>query len=486
MPKTPSYRRRQGYSNALVTLTDSATGKRRDYWLGEHGTPSSREAYHRIIAAWEAAGRRFPEIAQPGGLAAGANGPLSLAGAATGGGASPGGTWANVAGLGGNDGGPSAAPTMSINEVVKSYWTFAKTYYRPAEYNTLKVSLRLLRANFGTLPAEEFGPVKLRFLREQMISGSHDPQRPRDPWSRGYINQQVNRLRRMFRWAASHELIDAGVAHALATVEPLKRGRCAAHEGQPVGPVPQAMLDAVRPHLNRQVRALIELQLLTGARGGELLALRPMDIDLANPSGVWQYTPVDHKTKHQGKGRIIYFADRSKAILAPFLQGRAANAYLFSPAEAEAERLAKVRAARVTPLSWGNSPGRSRVDNPERKPGLRYTSASYARSIARACEDAFPPPPHLRPRADAFGNRETVEAFEKRLTPNLRAELEQWRRDHRWHPHQLRHNAATAIRREFGLEAAQLILGHSSAKITDAVYAERDTARVIRAMSLFG
>ena len=33
----------------------------------------------------------------------------------------------------------------------------------------------------------------------------------------------------------------------------------------------------------------------------------------------------------------------------------------------------------------------------------------------------------------------------------------------RWHPHRLRHSAATRIRREHGLEAARVILGHSSA-----------------------
>ena len=45
-----------------------------------------------------------------------------------------------------------------------------------------------------------------------------------------------------------------------------------------------------------------------------------------------------------------------------------------------------------------------------------------------------------------------------------------------WTPNQLRHNAATTIRAEFGLEAAQIVLGHSSANITE-VYAERDLTK---------
>lgn len=43
----------------------------------------------------------------------------------------------------------------------------------------------------------------------------------------------------------------------------------------------------------------------------------------------------------------------------------------------------------------------------------------------------------------------------------------------KWAPNQLRHLAATKIRSQFGLEAAQVILGHSRADITQ-IYAEKD------------
>ena len=42
-----------------------------------------------------------------------------------------------------------------------------------------------------------------------------------------------------------------------------------------------------------------------------------------------------------------------------------------------------------------------------------------------------------------------------------------------WHPNQLRHSVATRIRKEYGLEAAQVLLGHSRADVTQ-VYAERN------------
>jgi len=73
-----------------------------------------------------------------------------------------------------------------------------------------------------------------------------------------------------------------------------------------------------------------------------------------------------------------------------------------------------------------------------------------------------------------------------RLAAEQKAELKAWRKAHRWHLHQLRHNAATLLRREFGLEAAQLALGHASVQITDAVYAERDRAKVIEVVLRIG
>ena len=42
-----------------------------------------------------------------------------------------------------------------------------------------------------------------------------------------------------------------------------------------------------------------------------------------------------------------------------------------------------------------------------------------------------------------------------------------------WHPNQLRHSLGTEVRQKFGLEAAQVVLGHSKADVTQ-VYAERD------------
>jgi site-specific recombinase XerD len=68
---------------------------------------------------------------------------------------------------------------------------------------------------------------------------------------------------------------------------------------------------------------------------------------------------------------------------------------------------------------------------------------------------------------------ETTGEWQARLTPENQVELKRWQREHRWHPYQLRHNAATYIRREFGIEMARIILGHRSLSVTE-IYAEAD------------
>ena len=286
MPKTPSYRCREGYTQAIVTLTDSVTKKRRDYWLGQHGTPESREQYHRIIAEWEANERRLP---RPPVEPARTEKPEQLA----------------------------------LIVLLRDFYRFAKRHNDDGEFRSFLAAMRLMKKLYGRTPAVEFGPKKLRMLREQMIRGDATEDPPRKPWARKYINQQVQRIRRIFKWAVAHELVPAAAHQSLCTLEPLKRGRSDARENPKVGPVPPDMLDAVMPLLSKPVRALVELQLLTGARAGELVELRVCDIEVDEKTAVWSYRPHKHKNAHREHERVIYFGPRAQDILRPFMQSRA-------------------------------------------------------------------------------------------------------------------------------------------------------------------
>ena len=54
-----------------------------------------------------------------------------------------------------------------------------------------------------------------------------------------------------------------------------------------------------------------------------------------------------------------------------------------------------------------------------------------------------------------------------------------------WHPNQLRHTHGTEVRRRFGLEAAQVALGHERADVTQ-VYAERNLDLAVKVAAEVG
>lgn len=110
----------------------------------------------------------------------------------------------------------------------------------------------------------------------------------------------------------------------------------------------------------------------------------------------------------------------------------------------------------------------------------RYTTDSYRIAIVRGCDRAFPPPEPLARLAS-----ETNVQWRKRLTKKQKKELAAWRTAHRWHPHQLRHTYATRVRKEFGLEAAQILLGHTKADVTQ-ICAERDMSRAATVAARIG
>ena len=128
-------------------------------------------------------------------------------------------------------------------------------------------------------------------------------------------------------------------------------GVCDARESEPIRPVPAAHIDAVRPHVARQVWALIELQLLTGARAGELVKLRAVDLDTTGK--VWTATLDDHKMAYRGLERVIFIGPQAQAVVRQFMVDRPVDAYLFSPAEADTARRAVRSAARKIPITYG-------------------------------------------------------------------------------------------------------------------------------------
>lgn len=265
-----------------------------------------------------------------------------------------------------------------VEEIIAAYLERCDVHYRDAEGRptsevaTITRALAVLRRLYGSTPAAHFGPRALKAVRADMIAAGR---------VRPSINRDVGRIKAMFRWAVEEEQIPPSVYEGLRAVRGLARGRSEAPEPEPVRPVPDDAIEATLPHLPRDLADLVRLHRLTGARSGELLSLRPGDIDTSGE--VWTATLEHHKTRHHGHERTLYFGPGAQAILRPLMLRRPPGAYLFSPAASEADRLAERHAPRTTPLSYGNSPGTNRVAKRRRPPRDRYDITGYARAIAR-------------------------------------------------------------------------------------------------------
>jgi site-specific recombinase XerD len=80
---------------------------------------------------------------------------------------------------------------------------------------------------------------------------------------------------------------------------------------------------------------------------------------------------------------------------------------------------------------------------------------------------------------------ESTSAWRARLTPEEKADLRVWRKEFCWHPHRLRHNAATRIRKEHGIELTRIVLGHARMAATE-IYAEVDRRQAMEVIAKIG
>ena len=415
--RLPKYGKHRQSGQARVVLNGQ------HFLLGTYGSAASKREYDRLIAEWVAAGRQLP----------------------------------------------APADELTVTMLVAKFWEHAQAYYRHAdgtptsEVESFRHALRPLRRLYGDTRAVDFSPLCLKALRNVMtqpstVKDKNGKTKALKGWCRTMTNRQIARIKHVFKWAAAEALIPPSVHHGLAVVRALTKGRCDARESEKVGPAPREHVEAALKHLPPQVAAMVRLQLLTGARGGELRRLRTCDVDTSGPdvtlpdgrkAKVWRFRSVEHKTAHHGHAREIRFGPKAIEVLEPLLKPDL-QAYVFSPADADAWRREQARLRRKTPVQPSQvkraEEARRNAHRRQRRPRDHYTKDSYARAIARACAKAGVPA---------------------------------------WHPHQLRHNAATDLRRQYGLEVARAVLGQKSGAVTE-IYAEVDAATVERIMGEVG
>ena len=177
-------------------------------YLGRYDLPATRQKYHQVIAEYLAAGRQLPV----------------------------------------------APDVMTVVELLARFWTWAEGYYAQpdgtptGEISALRQAMKPMKELYGHARAVDFGPLALRAVRDKMVGYG---------WCRSNVNKMVNCVRLIFRWATEHQLIPPGILEGLRAVASLKCGRSEARESEPVKPVSEDRIQAIAPHVSRQVWALV-------------------------------------------------------------------------------------------------------------------------------------------------------------------------------------------------------------------------------------
>ena len=179
-------------------------------------------------------------------------------------------------------------------------------------------------------------------------------------------------------------------------------------------------------------------RILHEARSSGLVQIRVVGDDRTVRNGCWRYTPEHDKTerfRQEGEQKIIPLnAEAQRIVMVHSMDlSERSTQYIFRPTEAMREIRAERARNRTTKLTKSQI-ARDAARQKKEKLGELYSASAYRIAIRRAAAAAGVPP---------------------------------------WTPYQLRHTAATEIRKKFGLEAAQTLLGHKSLATTQ-IYAEPD------------
>ncbi|MEO8270268.1 MAG: hypothetical protein ABI557_11150 [Aureliella sp.] len=189
--RIPSYRK---HRSGLARVTISG----RDYCLGPYDSEESKTAYQRLISEY-----------------------LATSGAMQ----------------------PTAShDELTIAEMLDQFVAYANPYYgtQSSELDDLKRIMRRLNKSNADLPAVHFVFVQFEAIRNEMINEGS---------SRGYVNEQMRRRVRIFRWAASRSLVSSSVAQTLGMIGGLRRGRTTAPEPKKILSVDRETLAAKTEHL---------------------------------------------------------------------------------------------------------------------------------------------------------------------------------------------------------------------------------------------
>lgn len=316
----PNYPRKP-HKSGTARISIRVGGKRRDYYLGAFGSKESLAEYARLATEF-AAGHLKPPAAKP----------------------------------------PTVKARLTIADLIAQWLKHEPRGVRHPEVARIARACVPLDRLYGTSLAAEFDARKLADVQEAMVHCRWMTQEERDDcgdWSRGYINVQIKRILRVFKWAERVGHVPSGTWQHLRTIEPIRKTDRRVRSMPPRSAVDwKEQVAPALPHLPATVAAMVQVQFLGAMRPGEVCVMRPMDLDRDTKPGFWLYKPFASKNDwRENVGSLIKVLNQeAQAILAPWLLLAGGPEY---------------------PVFQSN-----------RKLRTPYTTCGYSKAIRRACEAA--------------------------------------------------------------------------------------------------
>jgi site-specific recombinase XerD len=147
--------------------------------------------------------------------------------------------------------------------LISAYRKWALKHYRHADGSqtgtaeNMRPLMRRLRQWYGTVPVSEFRPLAFKDAIKRLIG---------EGLSISTVNNHISRIKHLFRWGVSEELVPVATREAIDSVSSEHQGRSEAKLRKIVEAVPDAVVEQTMDKLPEVIRAMVKLQRLTGMR----------------------------------------------------------------------------------------------------------------------------------------------------------------------------------------------------------------------------
>lgn len=195
---------------------------------------------------------------------------------------------------------------ITMAELGRRYLKAMRIKFGPKskEPDYLKYAVRDCNRLFRAMPVSQFQPPQLKAVRTKVLESG---------CVRRTANKRAQQLIRMIQWAVEEGLADPAQWQRLKAVEPIHQGQYGAVDRPKKTAVPAHQVEQVMEYLKPEHRAAVQILALTGMRTGELLAMRPQDVNMAGRH--WLYTMQKHKTSNKTGETVIVIPEPATRIL---------------------------------------------------------------------------------------------------------------------------------------------------------------------------